>query len=480
MGRYGLVFPCRRETSAAADTAFLMPPPDGGGLLNWVRSGIVVGGVALSSISRGQDFSPQDFPLQDFRLQDFRLQDFRLQDPGLTAQAAAALGVVNGPSAETGLPIGPFLAYPQLTIGGVYNDNLYPAATRRQAAVGLRAAPSVTALDDEGLHRTSLYFNAEAELYPGADVPAAMKTPINLFAGVSESWAPTPGLGFDARASFSRQNSLAQAAATGTGFVAGPSVLNLTPANPFLDHTEADLTLQRDLGDGFFVRAGGRVEDLVYENAPSGGNYGGRSYAASLRAGYALTPTLTGFLEADANFQRRANAAFGADVESLSAGLSSDLISLFRGEIHAGWQRQTSPGGRFAATAAPTYGASLTYYPTPYLTLTLGLDRSFAFTAAAPVTAAGAPAASPGVWQARLSADYALAAYWRASASTSWLRSSTAGAGQTAWGAGATFSYTFWRNLDLTLADQFSRFGGSGGIRGYDQNVTSLGVTYKY
>jgi hypothetical protein len=206
---------------------------------------------------------------------------------------------------------------------------------------------------------------------------------------------------------------------------------------------------------------------------------------ASLRAGYQLTPTLSGFLEGDANLQRRANAAFGGDIESFSAGLNSDLISLFRGEVHAGWQVQTSPGGHFAPTGAPTLGANLTYYTTPYLTLTLGLDRAFAFTAAAPLTAAGAPAPSPDVWQARLAADYALSSYWRASASVSWVHSTSAAADVSAWSAGATFDYSFWRNLDLTLVDQFSRLGAAAGLRAYNQraynqNVTSLGVTYKY
>jgi hypothetical protein len=234
-----------------------LPPPDGGGRLKWLRVGVLVGGVTLSSMVRAQNFP--------------------LGDSGLSPQAAAALGVAAGPSPDAGLPIGPFLAYPQLTLGGVYNDNLYPAATRRQAGFGLRAAPGLSALDDEGLHKISIYFNAEAELFPGANVPASMKTPISLSAGASESWTPTPDLAFAAGASFWRQNSLMQPAAIGTGFVAGPSVLNLTPSNPFLDHAEADLSAQRDLGGGFFVRAGGRVEDIVYEDAPSTGTDGGQS-----------------------------------------------------------------------------------------------------------------------------------------------------------------------------------------------------------
>jgi hypothetical protein len=165
----------------------------------------------------------------------------------------------------------------------------------------------------------------------------------------------------------------------------------------------------------------------------------------------------------------------------LVAGLNSDLIGLFRGEVHAGYQRQTSPSAAFAATGAPTFGASLSYYPTAYLTLTAALDRAYAFSATAPLTASGAPAAGPDLLQAHLQADYGFAAYWRASASASWARTTSPGARQSAWGGGAQLAYDFWRNLGLTLGYQFARLSAGGqGLGGYSQNVTTLGVTYKY
>jgi hypothetical protein len=200
-----------------------------------------------------------------------------------------------------------------------------------------------------------------------------------------------------------------------------------------------------------------------------------------LRFGYSLTPNLTGFVEGDKMWQRRATSLYDSRIETLSAGLSSDLISLFRGEAYVGYQRQTSPQGGFATAIAPTVGVSLHYYPTTYLTLSGTIDRGFAFSAAAPVTAGGGPAAIPSVWQMRLSADYAFAAYWRASTSFSWLRSQSTLGRQTAWVAGGQFAYDFWRNIDLTLSYQYARLAASGGtLTGYGQNVATLGLTYKY
>jgi hypothetical protein len=197
-----------------------------------------------------------------------------------------------------------------------------------------------------------------------------------------------------------------------------------------------------------------------------------------------VTPAISGFVEGDVDIQRRGIASDNADIYGAVAGLSSDLISLFRGEIYAGYQRETSVAGGFAATSAPTYGGQIYYYPTPYLTLSASLNQSFSFTAGASAATSATPAASPDLLQARFEADYAMAAYWRATASIGWARTtlaSTSGGNVSAWVANAELDYDFWRNLDITLAYQFSELDASGGtLRGYVQNVTTLGLTYKY
>ncbi len=192
-----------------------------------------------------------------------------------------------------------------------------------------------------------------------------------------------------------------------------------------------------------------------------------------------MTPTIGGFVEGDFDRQLRKPAAADSDIYRGVAGLSSDLISLFRGELYAGYQRQLSPSGAFAPITAPTYGARIYYYPTPYLTLSASLDQTFSFATGLPATAA---AASPDVVEARLEANYAMAAYWRATASLAWAQTTlTSATRTTARIANARFDYNFWRNVDVTLAYQFADLAAQGGgLRGYNQNLTTLGLTYKY
>jgi hypothetical protein len=426
-----------------------------------VVTGLVGGGVLFSSVVRADDL-------------------------GLTPAAALALGGPTGTAPETGAPIGPFLVYPELTLGGVYNDNLYPAATTRQASFGYRLAPTVSAVDDDGVRKTSLYFSADAEIYPGAgaEVPAADKQTISMAATAQQSWTPTPDLSLQADVGYTRQNALLQAPVfPGTRFAAAPEILNLTNGAQFSDVIEAQASIEKTLGHGFFVRAGAGVQSIAYESGGASGSApaGGQDYSGLLRFGYMLTPSLSGFVEGDVDQQLRSPAAADSDIYRAIAGLSSDLISLFRGELYAGYQRQVSPSSAFAAISAPTYGARIYYYPTPYLTLSASLDQTYAFATGLPAETA---TASPDVVQARLEANYAMAAYWRATASVAWAQAkvSTKPASRvTAWIANARFDYKFWRNLDITLAYQFADLAAQGGgVRGYEQNVTTLGLTYKY
>src|SRR5579863_7431231 len=77
-------------------------------------------------------------------------------DAGLTPAATAALGEAFDPTPEEALPIGGFLVYPSVFVGAVYNSNVSRTPTGRQNALGLRVSPSLTAVDDQGLHKTTI------------------------------------------------------------------------------------------------------------------------------------------------------------------------------------------------------------------------------------------------------------------------------------------------------------------------------------
>ena len=157
------------------------------------------------------------------------------------------------------------------------------------------------------------------------------------------------------------------------------------------------------------------------------------------------------------------------------------MIGLVRGQIYGGVQQQFSTQGTFGDMTKPALGFNLTYYPTEYLTIAASLSNTFGAPGASGVNSV--VSANNETWQARLQADYALFEYWRASvrggyADTLYSGNSTS---SQAWLAGAGFSYSFWRNVALTLDYQFTRSNSLGvSAMSYSQNMLTAGVTYRY
>ena len=62
------------------------------------------------------------------------------------------------------------------------------------------------------------------------------------------------------------------------------------------------------------------------------------------------------------------------------AGIGSDLISLFRGEVFAGYQNQKFDQATAGTVSDPVVGGRLSWYPTRFVTLTVSADQTFGTT----------------------------------------------------------------------------------------------------
>ncbi len=130
-----------------------------------------------------------------------------------------------------------------------------------------------------------------------------------------------------------------------------------------------------------------------------------------------------------------------------------------RGEIYSGYQRQSSVSGLFDPVSSPDFGARLYYYPTPYLTITLTADETLG--SATPSVSSPTVGSGTRTFQAKLQGDYGFSPYWTASLRGGYGETKYAGLSRTdtAWTAGLSASYTFWRNVALTFDYQFTRTG---------------------
>lgn len=441
---------------------------------------------------------------------------------GVPSGAEELAVAATGPSPDQGVPIEGWMVYPSLFVGAVFNDNVYGTSYDRRAAAGLRVRPSFVADVDNGLHRTTTYFTADAQIYPGLGArsrlyptAAASLTPTRSIAptnatgraGFSHIWTPLNDVTVYVIADYTRQNGM-----FGSNFGAGasggvpyiPSGYTPTGAQQYSNQISWQIAAEKKFSE-WFLRTSSGVQYVSYDSRPSAVSTFGASdaaqnslsYMASLRGGLWLTPQIYGFVEPALDLRRYQYSTSNTNGYRIIGGFGSDLIGLFRGEVYGGYQSQSADSGSSVrGISAPTYGARLYYDPTPYLKISATVTQTLAAAAAPTPFTSVLNQTSTGsrVTQALLQGDYAFSPYWTAFlrggyGETRWSNSLRV---DTSWAAGFGVGYNFWRNISLTLDYQFQKTSSNGAslfnfsgasnpaFSGYAQSVISAGITYRY
>jgi hypothetical protein len=163
------------------------------------------------------------------------------------------------------------------------------------------------------------------------------------------------------------------------------------------------------------------------------------------------------------------------------AGVGTDRLGLFRGEVYAGYQAERPTSGTTTASNAnPVFGGRLSYEPTRYWTLSGALDESLGVST---VTNSSTPQGSAAqVTTALLQSTYGLSREWTAGARIGYTHAQFVDSSEldNAWLAGASFDYTLWRNIALRLDYQFTTLFSNVPLKSFTRDVVSLGASYKY
>ena len=193
-----------------------------------------------------------------------------------------------------------------------------------------------------------------------------------------------------------------------------------------------------------------------------------------------MTPTIYAFGEASGNARDYTSATYTSRGYRAIAGLGSDRISLFRGEIYAGYQQQFYQNSFIGTGSSPVLGGQVYWYPTRWLTIRAALDQTFTDsslpTATNPV---GYPSKAT---TARLSATFKPAkdftATWRGSYEhTTYLGSPRRDDG---WRTGIEAGYQVHSNVELLGSYEFAKVYSIDPYGGYTRNSVSLGMKYRY
>ncbi len=202
---------------------------------------------------------------------------------------------------------------------------------------------------------------------------------------------------------------------------------------------------------------------------------------AFANVGYMITPLIYAFSEVAGNVRNFFEGSYyNSQGYRLIAGLGSDRISLFRGEIYGGYQRQIYDTPTFGAPARPVFGGRILWYPTRAWTLTASLDETFVdlaqptlgnITGSAALATAAKVVASYAFsrnWTAALQGGYTDYAYIKGTRNDHY------------WNAGMALNYQLLHNLGATFEYTFVRVFSNAPASSYANNIFMLGGTYKY
>lgn len=288
-----------------------------------------------------------------------------------TATPIGAEDVFESETATPGWQAGSFTVHADVTLRGGYDDNLAltetpvssPFAEARAEARAWRAAgdswieakayAAYTHVTDAGMYSHADYgasLAAQAELSPYVRIRASV--------------------GLDAGEELSGDR----------------GVILCCAFDPYIDYARymrVPLTAALVFDNGALF--GGLSIDAVYGRYGDRMTLGGVSVAQDFRtgwtgevtgrAGYRFTPDMGVFIAAAYGAQRYKDPTADSDGWRVTAGLDLNVTRLIKGSLFAGYAVQRFDAGGEARGL--TYGAALTWYPTPLMTVSLEAGRSF-------------------------------------------------------------------------------------------------------
>lgn len=375
-----------------------------------------------------------------------------------------------------GLSVADWMFYPSVTAGAIYDNNLVWSSRKPVSAVGFRLNPGLVAVRDTGMHKTTLFGEVDARLFP----TVRDGDTVSGRAGLAHTWEIQRDLLFKAELEYDHR----------TMHVGGVASLPggdfATLAMPLAyDRFRGAVAVQKSF-DSMFLGASAETVKTSYASLQTAKGRSSQEYRDSfastvaMRAGVWLSPALYAYSETSGNVRDYADASYTSRGYRTVAGLGSDRIGLFRGEVFAGVQQQFFDEPVLKTTTSPVFGGKVFWYPTRDITVKATVDQSFSD---ARLTSASNPVGFPErVTSAQLSASFQISKDWSASAKGGYARSSYIGTSRrdNTWTAGVMVFHEISRNVGVTLEYDFSRIISNADAASYTRNAVMLGVKYRY
>lgn len=375
-----------------------------------------------------------------------------------------------------GIAAGDWMFYPSLLVGAVYDDNLTWLTSNKVSAVGTRLAPRFVAVRNTGIHKTSIYGDVDARIYPSL----ARGNAINAQAGIEHVWEVGRDFSIRLKAEYARKALHIDGGLVST---ASGSYMLATPLTA--DQLSASVTVKKSFGKAF-VGVSAETVKTSYDDLHVSGGRIPQQYRDSwvntlaIRAGYWIAPSVYAFGELSGNVRAFDSGPYASRGYRAVAGLGSDRISLFRGEVYAGVQQQSYENAQIKSAARPVVGGAVYWYPTRDLTIRAMVDQSFTDSA---VASPGNPQGYPQKLSvAQLSINYQFARDILMQGRISYEQATYLGLPRRdqAWRGGMRLSYEMYRNVDVALDYDYTNQRSNEPTAAYTRNAFTLSAKFKY
>jgi hypothetical protein len=381
------------------------------------------------------------------------------------------------------LPVGGWLLYPTVFLGGTYDSNVRQSSTNPTSSWGARLVPSLLAEHTDGINKTTLYGMADGRFYSN-NAGVATSDTVSARTGVIQRYQPTLDLVVNAQADYTRQRDLFSTFGVDHSVTTlNPTAIGLAPtANPLAYNQFAGTASIQKTFDRAFVNVGGSVVDISYDTDPllAAPSPNGSTYTGTARGGFWFTPYLYAYGEGSVDQRRFATDQFNSSGYRTVGGIGTDQIGLFRGEVYGGFQSERHDSVLLGTVNGTVLGGRVYYYPLRELTISASVDQSLGVSLLEMVP--GALGSNTKATSALLQATYALAREWAASARFGFIRTDYVDTARQddAWTGGATLTYSVWQNFGLTLDYQHIQLNSNVPLQSFTRDVATLGGTYKY
>jgi hypothetical protein len=388
--------------------------------------------------------------------------------------------------APTPLLVGGWQLSPTLFAGAVYNTNVNQTSTNAVSSWGERVTPGFSATLDNGIHKTSVYGVADIQNYSNS----AANNTVYANAGFTQTYLPRPDLTFRLSGNFTRAADIFGSSAlapVNTPLPTTPSApvgtttvspqVNSGPYNQF----SGALSVDKTFGRTFVGLTASAVNTQSSSNSASTTSSSGTTYTVTQRTGFNLTPQLYAFVDPSVNWQRYADSTRNQNGYRITGGVGTLNAGIWRGEVYGGYQAEKND--IVGTYDSPVFGLRIGYSPTPMWDLSASVDETLGAATVPTTGTTGTTGVASRVTTALVNVGYkGLPQDWTTSARFGFVRTQYVDSSQinNGWLAGANVTYEFWRNLGITLMYQYVSVDSNVAGQSFNQQMVSLGASYKY